>query len=303
MKFKLLIFSLFFISVKNYAQIDSIFLYNSDSSKQFLYYQQDVFSFHLDNDEHFTSNDTIIAGIDYFKNNTINVVTFKQSSNIIQRNLLIQNIVNQLNFDYECLTVSNSKNAINDFSSKDYHVTYPSLTVNFYANLVDSAIIDSFARRNNLTLTHSPSSSLPNQFSWSFFFSMDSAHIDTNFIVCQKIFENEAIVKFIEPAMSMFYDYGIPNPTDFDIELSINEELTNSVLIYPNPTNGYLTINNNFTDNERFRIINSNGTIVYNNELKQNKTNIDLSKLSIPNGIYYIVFNNKKVQRTKIIFQ
>ena len=94
MKFKLLIFCVFIITIKSFSQIDSVFLYNTDSTKQFWYYQQDVYAFHLINDEIYNANDTIIDNVEYFKNNTVNVVKFKHSSTTPQRDLFIQNIQN-----------------------------------------------------------------------------------------------------------------------------------------------------------------------------------------------------------------
>ena len=302
MKFKLLIFCVFIITIKSFSQIDSVFLYNTDSTKQFWYYQQDVYAFHLINDEIYNANDTIIDNVEYFKNNTVNVVKFKNSSTTPQRDLFIQNIQNQSNFDYECYTVTINKNSINDHTKREYNVTYPSLIVSFYENRVDSLIIDSFAKRNNITMTHSPHSSLSNQFAWSFIFSIDSIQLDSNFIKCQNIFENESIVKSIAPNMSMFYDTEPQPPFEFEIELSIDDISTDVISLYPNPTSGQLMIIRNSTKINAFSIINSVGRTIYRDKLRLNETIINLDKLSIPKGIYFIKFDDQLSNSKRIIY-
>ena len=301
MKYKLLLSLLFFSYVSCFSQIDSVFLYMQDSTKQYWFYQQDVFAFHLINDESFIANDTIIDNVEYYLQDKINVVKFKNTSTISQRNLFKQNISNQINFDYECFTVSTSKDNINDYTKNQFNVTYPFLIVRFYEDLVDSLIIDTFAIRNDLTLVDGPSSSMPNQYTWSFFFLMDSVQSDTNFIKCQRIFENEEIVKFIEPNMSLFF--APPElPDEFDFTTDIGNINIDEVFVYPNPTKGDFTIVNNSLENTHFSIINTSGQTVYQSKLFTKETKLNFNDLSIPNGIYIINIEGKSPLCKKVIF-
>lgn len=88
-----------------------------------------------------------------------------------------------------------------------------------------------------------------------------------------------------------------------DLSTGINEELTNSsVVAYPNPTSGVITLN--ITDNTQgvvVNIYNVTGSLVstttYNDKVVNEK--IDLS--SYDNGIYMMIINNDNNVITKKI--
>jgi hypothetical protein len=73
-----------------------------------------------------------------------------------------------------------------------------------------------------------------------------------------------------------------------------------NIVAYPNPTQGNITISNNF-DFQKISIIDNLGQIVKNFE-KSKSGNYDLK--DIQDGLYYIVFydiNTKKIGETKIL--
>ncbi len=56
--------------------------------------------------------------------------------------------------------------------------------------------------------------------------------------------------------------------------------------IYPNPTTGSVILTNELSYAEKIEVYNSLGVLVYNSQLKDAKTEIDLSQQ--PKGIYFI---------------
>jgi hypothetical protein len=84
----------------------------------------------------------------------------------------------------------------------------------------------------------------------------------------------------------------------------INENINskNSINIYPNPSNGKLTINSN-QDIANINVFDITGKAVHNKEFtnKLNQTEIDLSALN--NGIYFIAVqsSNGEISKSKIV--
>jgi hypothetical protein len=89
----------------------------------------------------------------------------------------------------------------------------------------------------------------------------------------------------------------------YEENTGINDNLTlNIINIYPNPSNGKLTINSN-QDIAQISVYDITGKAVHNQEYtnKQNQTEIDLSALN--NGIYFIAVQsaNGEITKTKIV--
>ncbi|PJA08626.1 MAG: hypothetical protein COX70_03205 [Flavobacteriales bacterium CG_4_10_14_0_2_um_filter_32_8] len=83
---------------------------------------------------------------------------------------------------------------------------------------------------------------------------------------------------------------------------SINEEVTNTISIYPTPTTGILTISMNyFVPDTKIQLIDNLGRIVYQMTLKSNKSLIYLSKFS--KGIYTLRLNTGSDIITKKIIK
>jgi len=79
---------------------------------------------------------------------------------------------------------------------------------------------------------------------------------------------------------------------EFDVELSTD------VNIYPNPSNGNLTITN--VENSNIQILDINGRVVYNSSSNSCNQNLDLSFLE--KGTYIAkIYNNSSVTVKKIV--
>ena len=89
------------------------------------------------------------------------------------------------------------------------------------------------------------------------------------------------------------------------------EELnsTEAFVIFPNPTNGYVTIQSNLpvVDDQLTRIIitNSLGQIVYNevSNFKQLENTQIINLIAFPNGVYQISMLNGNYYNTKTIIK
>ena len=75
------------------------------------------------------------------------------------------------------------------------------------------------------------------------------------------------------------------------VNLSLNDlELDNNTLIYPNPSNDFITIENSFFENLEFEITNSLGVRIHNGKINK-KIVLDISTYS--SGIYFVKVKNK----------
>jgi hypothetical protein len=59
---------------------------------------------------------------------------------------------------------------------------------------------------------------------------------------------------------------------------------TNEIDVYPNPSNGLLTIKKDKSEQSTFVIYDSQGKIVFEQSLQENSTEV---KLDLPKGIYF----------------
>ncbi len=89
-----------------------------------------------------------------------------------------------------------------------------------------------------------------------------------------------------------------------DLSTDINEELLNSsVVAYPNPTSGVITLN--ITDNAQETVVNIynvNGSLVSSTTYNGNVVNEKIDLSSFDNGIYMMIINsNNNVITKKIV--
>ena len=88
-----------------------------------------------------------------------------------------------------------------------------------------------------------------------------------------------------------------------DLSTGINEELTNSsVVAYPNPTSGVITLN--ITDNTQgvvVNIYNVTGSLISTTTYNGNVVNEKIDLSSYDNGIYMMIINNDNNVITKKI--
>ncbi len=69
-----------------------------------------------------------------------------------------------------------------------------------------------------------------------------------------------------------------------------SDEVSNTLLIYPNPTRNYLNIKQSANLIENVRIVNLRGQVVLEQNLNDNKVQLDVSAL--PKGIYFVWINS-----------
>ena len=78
---------------------------------------------------------------------------------------------------------------------------------------------------------------------------------------------------------------------------SINGNQNSLINFYPNPVIDFITLRNNYINNENYLIINNLGQIILRGEIKSNLEIIDLSSLS--EGMYMIKIKNKTLKIIK----
>ena len=78
---------------------------------------------------------------------------------------------------------------------------------------------------------------------------------------------------------------------------SINGNQNSLINFYPNPVIDFITLRNNYTNNENYLITNNLGQIILRGEIKSNLEIIDLSPLS--KGIYMLKVKNKTLKIIK----
>lgn len=76
------------------------------------------------------------------------------------------------------------------------------------------------------------------------------------------------------------------------------KEMLNDIIIFPNPSNQFLTIQVNGVTNGNITIVNMLGAIVYQNSTNGTKM-IDISQFG--SGVYYLIINNGMADRSKRI--
>jgi hypothetical protein len=66
----------------------------------------------------------------------------------------------------------------------------------------------------------------------------------------------------------------------------LNEFNVNDVIVYPNPTNGLITVNTNKSTIESIEILDINGKSILNKRFDDNVIQLDLSEYSV--GVYLL---------------
>lgn len=70
-------------------------------------------------------------------------------------------------------------------------------------------------------------------------------------------------------------------------------------IVFPNPTQDFISISSNKVFNRNYRILNSNGALILKGELNLDSKTIDIRTLR--NGIHFIEFENNATQRVQFI--
>lgn len=78
--------------------------------------------------------------------------------------------------------------------------------------------------------------------------------------------------------------------------VGINESNVNAFKLYPNPTNGIMTIESTLTGNVNVKVMDAVGKLVMNTIINNAKSTIDLT--SLERGVYFIQLNNNDISKT-----
>lgn len=91
--------------------------------------------------------------------------------------------------------------------------------------------------------------------------------------------------------------------TPTETQTAISEPLINNdLLIYPNPSNGFLYLSREIESKSGIKVYSLDGKIVYQKVLFPNESSINLKHL--PNGVYFLELKSDNVnQITKVILQ
>ena len=114
---------------------------------------------------------------------------------------------------------------------------------------------------------------------------------------------NLDVTKFVSddnPDVSKHPKLDICNSIPNNIIIESNKFLT-PINIYPNPSNGNVTISlNKILNNSILKIVNSIGQELFNKQLEQLELQKNINLL-LPSGIYFIRLNNLKIEYSQII--
>lgn len=186
------------------AQIDSVFYYNPNGTKNWWYVQQDVITFRCDNNQQYSGNfnPSLILNQEYWANDgrKMNEIHLTPSCSPMDAALMINSIRTSSEFDVFSLAVSKTVGLT--CSAGEYTKSDDQLLVVF-KNSVTQGQLNSFQQQYKLELIHAPDPSIANLAYWTYVFKVISRKAGstmTSFEVAQEIFENEpTLVYSVEP--------------------------------------------------------------------------------------------------------
>lgn len=134
--------------------------------------------------------------------------------------------------------------------------------------------------------------------SWSTSESTPSITVDTTSLGGNGTYNiSVAIIDF---STTCFYNDNI-NIT-FSVCTGVNESVASHFTIYPNPTNGWITVKTAANDKGAIEVTNLQGKVIYKNTLNSNTQNIDLSANA--KGVYFVtVTTTNGVEVQKMVIQ
>jgi hypothetical protein len=172
------------------------------------------------------------------------------------------------------------------FQQFDLSVFNQTVVANSIYNFYDSYSYYSFSGVGHLQLGPNGKIYIARTGSYS-----DSLHIihnpNGNGAACNFQFNALALgtpCNFSLPIYPDYYFNNIPlltNTNDFNISNS------NNVIIYPNPSNEWINLSHNFTDNYQYILVSQLGSVIGN--YNGNQLNSKLNVINIPNGIYFLL--------------
>lgn len=202
---KLLVFTLSLICVLDLsAQIDSIYFYNPDGTKNWWYLQKDVVLFKCNNDSATTIqfDTTIVNQINFWNSDyrKFNELLISSSSTLQDLQNLKDTILNSAQF--ESFSPALTKYPLLTYNQERFVKTDDQILVTFNDPLIDDNTINNFMIDYGLALVHKPSNLLDNTKNWTYIFRVKPQE-DTVFnsiLIANLIFELEpTLVKISQP--------------------------------------------------------------------------------------------------------
>lgn len=192
------------------AQIDSIYYYNPDSTKEMFYVQKDMYSFRLVNGAEFSlsSSNPLVDEVKHLINTPrkLNLIKFTNGITAAEIQTFVQNNLNIPDFEFPAKVISKDKNSLSDYSQEKFQTTDDLILITFKDPYISQIDIDAFIDRNDLILAKAPLNGLSPDYSWPYEFSLiyNPENYQRNTIeVCKSIFENEHdIVLITEPSIT-----------------------------------------------------------------------------------------------------
>ena len=151
---------------------------------------------------------------------------------------------------------------------------------------------------SNQTLTLNAPTGGPYGWSWSTGESTPSITVDTTSLGGNGTYNISVAV--IDFSTTCFYNDNI-NVT-FSVCTGVNENVASNFTIYPNPTDGWITVKIAANDKGEIEVTNIQGKVIYKNTLNSNAQNIDLSANA--KGVYFVtVTTTNGVEIQKMVIQ
>lgn len=239
-----------FMTMNTFSQIDSVFYYNPNGTKNWWHVQQDVISFHCTNNGQYSGNfnpnhviNQLFWSQDSRKMNEVHLSPTCLPGNVAQ---VIGQIQSSPNFELFSYAITKTPNVPCDLN--EYYTTDDQILVLFH-NTPSQSNIQYLEQQYDLEIIHTPSSSLPSQGNYTYVFKVhiQKDQLSTPFEVSQEIFENESnLIYAVKP--NVYYRGA---------ELCVSENVLD-----PSGSKGTWYINND-------------GGIVWNNTNGTNDADVD----------------------------
>ncbi|MEN9303863.1 MAG: hypothetical protein RL264_2292 [Bacteroidota bacterium] len=196
------------------AQVDSVFYYNPDGTKNWWYIQNDVQCIRCLNGLEYTAapvNSAVINSRDYeIDNNNLNLQKFNAGTTIAERNAEKTYARQHPTFEYESLVLTKDKFSVNDFTKKRFVKTNDEILVIFKNPNISISQVNQFTTDYNLILAHKPSSSLPSTTRWTYIFRLKNK-TTTNTLEVAKIIGSDNRIYSAEPNLIGGKPHDCPN--------------------------------------------------------------------------------------------
>lgn len=202
--FTQLFFFVCFSTVVESQIIDSIYIYNSDGTKNWWFLQPDVLLYKTHNDaiSPLLTDPLVVDLVNYYQNDRRRFNEFLLSDQITQLDYqtLKNDIITSGNFGFFAPAITKSPLLSYDF--EQYIRTDDRILVTFNDPYIDNNAISAFAAQYNLVVDYYPPSSVNPNFNWTHVFRIkpQGDTVLNSILISNQIYENEPIlVQFCQP--------------------------------------------------------------------------------------------------------